>query len=95
MKPEIEKCLKMAQDASDEYITAYTRWYERNLAWEMQVVATMTDGRTAQDAWYLASTRSCGREALALLRSSDIDKEKARYTLKLALCTLRATIDLK
>ena len=94
MKPEIEKCLKMAQDAKDQYIAAYGRWYEKRNAWEMIIVATMTDGRSAQDAWYVASTMTSGRDALALLRVAEIAKEKAKYCLELAICTLKASIDI-
>ena len=94
MKPEIEKCLKAAQDAKDQYIAAYGRWYEKSNAWEMIIVATMTDGRSAQDAWYVSSARSSGRDALAILRSAEIDREKAKYNLELALATLKIAIDL-
>jgi len=95
MNQEIEKCLKAAQEAKDAYITAYKRWYEKNQAYELIVVAMIADGSDAKTAWYKANGLTAGRDALELLRSSEIEKETARYNLEIALSILRATIDLK
>lgn len=95
MKPEIEKCLKAAQEAKDAYISAYKRWFEKNQAYELIVVAIIADGSDAKTAWYKASGLASGKDALELLRSSEIEKEAARYNLEIALSILKAAIDLR
>ncbi len=95
MNQEIEKCLKTAQEAKDAYIAAYKRWFEKNRAWEMIVVAVIADGTKAQNAWVTAASLETGRDALDLLRAAEIDKEATKYSLELALSTLKATIYLK
>jgi len=92
---KFELALKRAHEAKDDYLTACRRWFERSLAWEMIVVAHMTDGMNAQDAWYRAGATAPGKDALVLLRDVEIQKQKAKYCLELAICELKGIIELK
>lgn len=92
---KFEECLKLAREAKENYLTAYSRWFEKNRAWEIIVVAYITEGRDAKDAWYLAGASTPGKDALALLRDAEIYKEKAKYGLEIAICELKAHIEYK
>lgn len=95
MDPEIEKCMEEAQKAKDVYIAAYRRWFDRNRAYEMMIITIIATGNSAQDAWYKAASTEAGRTALDLLRISEVDKELAKYSLKIAISRLNAVIDVR
>jgi hypothetical protein len=86
---KFDACLTTAHELHDEYVAAYGRWFEKNRAWEMLVVAMLTDNSSPQDAWWFAARTPTGADALALLRDAGIQVAKAKYGLEIALAVLR------
>lgn len=89
---KFEKCLAKAHEMQDEYIAAYTRWFEKNRAWEKQVLAAMADSSSARDAWQVALASPEGQDALALLRDAELQKERTKYSMELVIVELRAMV---
>lgn len=88
----IQEYRDIAEARLSDYLDAYGLWRDRSRAYELQVVALMTDGIDCKEAWYRVLLASEGRDAMDMWRVSEIDKEKTKYLLEIAMCDLRGAI---